>query len=96
MKTSNIIQQFGCDLFADMELGVFEIEEGKYVVIKYNENRRLVEFYDRKEFANYMINIISEFLEENSSYELNNRRDLELVLEFSKMLTGFTSFQLQV
>jgi hypothetical protein len=74
-----------------MELGVFEIETDKYVVIKYNDNGRLIEFFDKKEFASYMINIISEFLEENPDYEMNNRRDLELVLEFSKILAGSTS-----
>lgn len=89
MKTSGVIEQFGSDLIADMELGVFELETGKYMIIKYNDNGRLIEFQDRKEFASYMINIISEFLEENSDYTVN--RDLELVLEFSRMLAGSTS-----
>ncbi|MGG1675035.1 hypothetical protein ACIFOT_04695 [Neobacillus sp. NRS-1170] len=94
MKTRNIIQQYGSDLIADMELGVFEIETGQYIVIKYNDYGRLIEFYDRKEFASYMINIISEFLEENSDYEINNNRDLKLVLAFSKMLAGSTSISI--
>jgi hypothetical protein len=95
MKTKNIIEQFGSNLIADMELGVFEIETGKYLVIKYNENGRVMEFQDRREFASYMINIISEFLEENSDYAINNRSDLELVLEFSMMLAGSESIPIK-